>query len=141
MKDVKNPVFLDTPARFFEEGIQLVVPSLATLLARAPMQMQSHLLPLERTDFGDHLQQCQVLIMVPSPLLGSLARLGGWFLLILEFITTIRSPNNHIFQKDRCSDLNFTYRSSSFGGKGFGSVALLDCRQPPRLCRLDKERS
>lgn len=69
MKDVENPIFFDAPACFFEQGIELIVPTLSALLACAAGHFDCHLLPLVGSDVGDHLQQLHVLLFVPGALL------------------------------------------------------------------------
>ena len=66
MKDVEDPVFFDAPSSFLKEGVQLVVPPLSALLARATLHSGGHLLPLVGADLSDHSEQFVVLLLVPS---------------------------------------------------------------------------
>ena len=65
MEDVEDPVFLNRPVGFLEKGIQLVMPALPTLLAGTAFHLESHVLPLVRANFRDHLEQLQVLHVIP----------------------------------------------------------------------------
>lgn len=79
MQDEQDPVFFDRPVRLLQERVELVVPALATLLARATFHLESHVFPLVRAHFRDHPEQLYVLLVTP----GAFTRLGLLQLLLL----------------------------------------------------------
>ena len=95
MKDEQNPFFFDTPVRFLQEWVQLVVPSLTALFARAVLHFEGHLLPLVRSNLGNHAQKLLVLLVIPGSLLRLLfVHLGvaiyDWLLLGLRLLRLLR---------------------------------------------------
>ena len=77
VQNVEDPVLLDRPVGLLQQGVQLIVPTLSALLARAALHLEGHVFPLVRPNLRNHLQQLHVLQVIP----GALARLD---------ITTLR---------------------------------------------------
>lgn len=69
LEHAQNPAFFNAPACLLQQGTQLVVPTLSTLLARAVADFLSDLLPLARADLRDKLNQDSVLFAIPSSFL------------------------------------------------------------------------
>lgn len=68
LKYVQNPIFLDAPGAFLEQRVQLVVPALSALLARAFGHFLGDQLPLVRAELSDDFDHEIVLLIVPGPL-------------------------------------------------------------------------
>ena len=68
VQDVEDPVLLDRPVGFLQQGVQLVMPTLSALLARAALHLERHVFPLVRPDLRNHLQQLHVLHVIPCAL-------------------------------------------------------------------------
>ena len=69
MQDEENPFFFNRPIGFLKKWVELIVPALSALLARAVLHLESHLLPLVRSNLGNHTEKLLVLLVVPSSLL------------------------------------------------------------------------